>query len=148
MRLENFMLLSFVLLFSIKFLTNPIFLQPMKEKVIPFTFVTKKTKEFEILKRCSQYYGSHLNVFSIETTSHMKALKKKASHLRDVSKKFQPNQLYLFVDGFDVIIQRDLRLLASEFREFGRTNRISSEDLVSIEYFNIFFLIFFLFLFI
>ena len=123
-------MLSFVLLFTFHFLARLIFVQPMKEKVIPFTFVTKKTREFEILKRCAQYYGSHLQVFSMEDSSHMGAIKKKASYLVEVSRNFQENQLYLFVDGFDVIIQRDLHHLAIEFREYARRRRISSEVLL------------------
>ena len=106
-------------------------MQPRRyNPVVPFTFVTRHPRELTVLKDCAAHYGSALLVLNASHTSHARAIAGKASRLIEFAESVDPTAVYMFVDGFDVIIQRSLHQLAHDFHLYAARLGVRSQELV------------------
>lgn len=102
-----------------------------KEKLHVFTFVTKSTNELKLLQRCVHRFGGNSFLFSESNDNSYKVIEKKgkkAHALLNFTKYVNENDFYVYVDGFDTLIQQSLHRLITEFKMFLKSRGISQYD--------------------
>jgi len=97
------------------------------EKVHVFTFATKSTSELQLLKRCVRKFGGNSLLFSESNINYYKVIEtkgKKANALLNFTQYINKHDFYVYVDGFDVIIQQSLHKLKNNFKLFLKSRGI------------------------
>tara|TARA_B100001989_G_scaffold252838_1_gene236497 strand:- start:1688 stop:2602 length:915 start_codon:yes stop_codon:yes gene_type:complete len=102
-----------------------------EENIHVFTFATKSTDELKLLQKCVHNFGGSSLLFSESNSNFYKVIEtkgKKAHAFLNFTHSINKYDFYVYVDGFDVIVQQSLHKLKNEFKLFLNTRGIPKSE--------------------